>query len=243
MHANPEHVIDLLPAFVLGSLETTEKQQVERHLLECASCRQELLAYQNLVGQIPLAAREFSPPPELKTEILARVEQRRRPRQTAKAATRRPWYTPFLQLTARPVWGVISLILILGLVVSNLLLWQRLQQIQAQRSEHFIQVQLIGAGPAPSAHGLIVISPDGKHGTLVADKLPPLEPSLEYQLWLIHDGQRANGGTFSVKESGYAILYISSPEPLFQYDAFGITIEPAGGSPGPTGEKVLGGNF
>ncbi|RJQ80137.1 MAG: anti-sigma factor [Desulfobacteraceae bacterium] len=32
-----------------------------------------------------------------------------------------------------------------------------------------------------------------------------------------------------------------SPRPLNSYRTFGITIEPRGGSPGPTGSKVLGG--
>jgi anti-sigma-K factor RskA len=59
-------------------------------------------------------------------------------------------------------------------------------------------------------------------------------------LWLIQDGQRTSGGVFSVSDEGYGSLWISSPEPLATYSAFGITIEPAGGSPGPTGDKVLG---
>jgi anti-sigma-K factor RskA len=30
---------------------------------------------------------------------------------------------------------------------------------------------------------------------------------------------------------------------LDAYTDFGVTVEPAGGSPGPTGDKVLGGSF
>jgi anti-sigma-K factor RskA len=32
-------------------------------------------------------------------------------------------------------------------------------------------------------------------------------------------------------------------EPLLKFQAFGITVEPTGGSPGPTGEKVMGGEL
>jgi anti-sigma-K factor RskA len=48
---------------------------------------------------------------------------------------------------------------------------------------------------------------------------------------------------FSVDEEGYANLSIKSEMPLSGYDRFGITIEPFGGSLGPTGDKVLGGDL
>jgi anti-sigma-K factor RskA len=85
-----------------------------------------------------------------------------------------------------------------------------------------------------------VVSLDGEHGTLVVDGLAALGEEQQYQLWLIQDGQRTSGGVFSVSEEGYGSLWISSPEPLSSYSTFGITIEPAGGSPGPSGDKVLG---
>ena len=70
--------------------------------------------------------------------------------------------------------------------------------------------------------------------------LPVLSPEQQYQLWLIVDGQRASGAIFSVNEDGWAKVSVDSERPLAEYGAFGITIEPTGGSPGPTGERVLG---
>jgi anti-sigma-K factor RskA len=101
-------------------------------------------------------------------------------------------------------------------------------------------VALAGTEAAPAATGTIVISGDGEYGTLVVDGLPPLDAARQYQLWLIEDGQRTSGGVFSVSSEGYGAMEIASPEPLSRYSAFGITVEPAGGSPGPTGDKVLG---
>ncbi len=51
---------------------------------------------------------------------------------------------------------------------------------------------------------------------------------------------RTDAGVFSVNEEGYGKLHIDLPKGLSAYTGFGITIEPAGGSPAPTGEKVLG---
>jgi anti-sigma-K factor RskA len=36
------------------------------------------------------------------------------------------------------------------------------------------------------------------------------------------------------------MVQVVAPQPLDTYSALGITIEPAGGSPAPTGPKVLG---
>ena len=95
----------------------------------------------------------------------------------------------------------------------------------------------------PNATGLLIISRDGEHGALVVDGLPDLSEAQEYQLWLIRDGQRTSGGTFFLNKTGYGILWVRSPEPLDSFSGFGITIEPEGGSPDPTGDKVLGGGL
>ncbi|RMF28236.1 MAG: anti-sigma factor, partial [Chloroflexi bacterium] len=143
-----------------------------------------------------------------------------------------------------PLWAPISLLLIVGLALLNLLLWQRLSRLEkmAAGPEMHI-VALVGTEAAPDAHGIVVISGDGEYGSLIVEKLPPLSPEKQYQLWLIQNGQRTSGGVFSVTPEGYGVMEISSPRPLLEYSAFGITIEPAGGSPGPTGAKVLGGSL
>jgi anti-sigma-K factor RskA len=104
-------------------------------------------------------------------------------------------------------------------------------------------VHMNGTQAAPAAQGVIVISADGDHGTLVVDNLPSLQAGKQYQLWLIDDGKRTDGGVFSVDKDGYGSLWVSSPRPLVSYASFGVTIEPQGGSPGPTGQKVLGGGL
>jgi anti-sigma-K factor RskA len=139
-----------------------------------------------------------------------------------------------------PAWGLVSLVLLVVLAVSNLWLWGRLRQLES--TEQFFVIPLAGTDAHPEGSGLIVISSDGKYGTLVVEELPLLDESQQYQLWLIRDGVRTSGGVFSVYGSGYASLHVRSEEPLISFDSFGVTVEPAGGSPGPTGEKVLGGD-
>lgn len=237
-----EHVVDLLAAYALDCLDVDEKIQVDAHISECQQCRAELQTYQDIVEVLPLAMQENTPPSGLKGQILRSARQS----QTRPVAqTRASWWEQlagYLRQTA-PAWGLASLVLILLLGVNNLFLWQRVNQIESHSQAPFMSVTMTGTEASPDASGLLVISRDGEHGTLIVDGLAALDPTSQYQLWLIRDGQRTNGGVFSVDQEGYGSLWISSPRPLASYASFGITVEPAGGSPGPTGEKVLGGDL
>ena len=237
-----EHVYDLLPAFALDCLDETDARLVSEHLEECASCRVDFEAYRDIASELPLAAPEAAPPPGLKARIMKQISSRADLAQGSQPASVWQRLLASLGQVLRPGWGLASLAVILVLGVSNIILWQRANQL-GQVSQDWVQVSLKGTDAAPDASGLLVLNKDGTRGTLVVENLPDLDATHQYQLWLIKDGQRTSGGVFSVKWSGYGSLWVESPEPLNQYTAFGITIEPTGGSPGPTGAKVLGGNF
>jgi anti-sigma-K factor RskA len=119
-------------------------------------------------------------------------------------------------------------------------LWQRLDRSQA---ETLLAIPLAGDAIVEGASGMLIISRDGQNGALVVDSLPTLDADQAYQLWLIKDDHRASGAIFTVDEAGYGGTRVEAPELLFEYSAAGVTIEPAGGSSGPTGERVLFGEF
>lgn len=237
------HVFDLLPAYTLDCLDEEELVRVSEHLAVCAECRAELRSYQAVIDQLALAVPQTVPPTRLKRQLMDRIQPSHL---TSSSQPGSSWWQGWTNLMQRttPVWGLVSLLLILMLAVGNLLLWQRINQAETPTQAQAMRtVTLVGTQAAPGATGLIIISLDGRHGTLVVDDLPRLDPERQYQLWLIQDGQRTNGAVFSVSRDGYGSVWVSSPQPLSSYSAFGITIEPAGGSPGPTGDKVLGGTL
>ena len=102
---------------------------------------------------------------------------------------------------------------------------------------------LAATSDTPQALGTLVIGQNGDYGSLVVDHLPTLDNDHQYQVWLSRNGERISAGLFSVNYEGYASLELQAPLPLILYDTIGITIEPSGGSPGPTGIKVLGGDI
>jgi anti-sigma-K factor RskA len=141
----------------------------------------------------------------------------------------------------RPVWALIGLFLILVFLFSSLWLWQEVSQLEAPAPEIMQTIPLKGTEVAPAASGLIVISLNGEHGTLVVDRLPSIDAAQQYQLWLVQDGQRDSGAVFSINKDGYGSVWVSSPQALSSYSTFEVTIEPTGGSPSLTGAKVLSG--
>lgn len=231
------HVLDLLPAYALGSLDADEADRVQEHLLSCWICRAESSTFQDVAEQLSFAAPAEAPSPGLKDRLLERVQAARPQRSVPAQASRRPWLERLL-----PVWGLVSLCLIIALAAFNLSLWQRLNQLEFFSAPGGMRAIPLSAADATSdATGFIIVSGDGGNGALVVDGLPPLDANRQYQLWLIRDGERTSGAVFSTDEENYGGTRIRVAGSLLEYSAVDITIEPTGGSPQPTGALVLGG--
>ena len=236
------HVAELIPAYVLSCLDSDETLDVTAHLAVCARCRAELGAYQKVMDELYLAVPQAAPPADLKGRLLREVEKKQAPVPAGKSPP--AWYRLRSgQKSSAPAWGFVASLLVLVILgASNLWLSQRIKRLEASTPGDFQVIRLTGTDKAPMAVGILVMNQEGDQGTLVVEDLPGLNETQQYQLWLIRDGQRVSGGVFSVSEDGYGSLVVHSDQSLDQYTAFGITIEPAGGSSGPTGDKVLGGS-
>lgn len=227
-------ILNLIPAYALGCLDEDELVLVSEHLADCGECRAELQSYGPLVDHLALAAPETLPPPALHRRLMSQTQE-----PPAQSLPQKPSRNLWGWVT--PIWVGAGLLIILILATGNLFLWRQINQLA--EPDMLSEVTLNGTQAAPDATGVIVLSLDGEYGTLVVDQLPPLDAEHQYQLWLIDDDQRTSGGVFSVSDEGYGSIEIVSAEPLNSYSAFGISIEPTGGSPGPTGQKVLGGTL
>lgn len=234
---NDLHVFESIPAYVLGSLEEEEARQVAEHLSSCYLCRQELETYQDLADELLLALPAVTPPANLKSRLVRRVQGLDHKRVPESSSLRLP-------TRLVPVGAIAGLVLILLLAISNILLWR-----QARNAEVFTgplgmrAVALQNTETAPEASGIVIISADGKNGVLVVDKLQALSENQEYQVWLERAATETSGGLFAVDEDGYRGLRIVVPGSLLTYSSVRVTIEPKGGSSNPTGPEVLAGSL
>ncbi len=237
MTVNDEHnpLLELLPAYALDALDADELGVIERHLPACPDCQTELASFAAAVDMLPLAAPSVEPAPDLKQRLLSRVsiEAASAPRITA---VRPSLWSQIAQLFAGRPWQPAAVLVIIGVIIAGFWLWR-------QANTPIAEFALTSTEAAPDAVGTLIVERDGRTGTLAVTGLPPLPADQQYQLWLIKDEERTNGGVFSVDDQGDGRLQVSAPVSLAEYAAFGVTIEPAGGSPAPTGPRVLGFNL
>lgn len=259
------HVEDLLDLYALGTLEPDEVESVERHLEACEACRSRAVEAKRVAALLAWAPEPRTPPPHLGATIRRHIEQLAEQEQSKRTSRPPEWGVkpvPATRITAPSSggWGIptpwFRAIAAAGLAVLvllagwNVVLQRRLTMLTAdvatrQQVETVLRtpgarvITLTPQPAAPEARGNLIIDPEGTSAYLVADGLPALPSDKSYQLWLADGDTRFSAGVFRGDPAGEATVFVRSPKPLGDYSGCGITIEPAGGSPGPTGERVL----
>ncbi len=236
----------LLPGYALDALTADERAAVEEHLETCASCRQALAEYQTIGEGLAFVPPPVEPPPALRARLVAQI---------AASPPRQSWTARLRGLLPRmaPAAGAALFLLLAAL---NLVLWRRVEQVtqvqqtlMRQNQEYETALALLGDPEAQVARiqgegveGSLIYDPRGQTAVLTVQGLENLPAGQDYQLWLIRpDDTRLSGGVFDADpETGITLFVVHSPEALDSFVGVGVTIEPAGGSPGPTGPRVLG---
>jgi anti-sigma-K factor RskA len=99
--------------------------------------------------------------------------------------------------------------------------------------------------PQPKAAPIGGVTYNSDRGTLVflASNLDPLQPLKTYELWVIPaDGTPIPAGTFHPDDQGNASVIMPNLPRGVSAKAFGVTVEPDGGSPAPTSAIILSGS-
>lgn len=233
------HVIDQLPAYVLDALGDDETCRVAEHLASCAACQAEFTRLEQVADELPLALRQVAPHPRVKVSLMKAIHARKAQSvQSSQQASRRK-----LNSFWRTWRSAFAIAAILFLIVSNVWLWRQLNDLSGQTGSAFQVLTLANTEYSPNAVGELIIDSKGESGTLLVHNLSELGSTYQYQVWLIRNGKHISAGVFSVNLQGYAQFLIQASDPLNTYDSIGISVEPFGGSPGPTGSKVLSGTI
>jgi len=244
-----EHVTELIPGYLLGCLPEEEIIEIAKHISDCSSCLRELEQLSHVKEQLLEAAPEVAPPPELWDRVRDRIHSELGTDGQPRSGEDRVYGKRNPQKgnrtrKLRRLATVLAAALIVALGTSTTILATKMSRAPAASLPTIPMTAPVGSNwgtdeGAPT--GTIVLSRDGEYGTLVVDNLKPAS-GRQYQLWLIQNGTRISGAVFSVNDEGYANVSVSSVAPLSSYSEFGITAEPIGGSPSPTGVHVLAGS-
>jgi len=237
-----------LAAYALGTLDADEIPALESHLKGCQDCQSELAEYQSVTMGLLGAIPPQPPPPELRYKLVAQLPSHRTRTSSLLAGI-------FGQFSLRQVAAVVVVMILLGLNIFSTVQIRNLQRGQATLAERlsadqtalamlaYPSTQALAVNPdVQNLAGSMLVDPNKRIAVLVLWNLPPLEAGQTYQAWLIDaGGNRTSGGLFtSVEGASYTTVTIRSPLPIGRYKGFGVTVEPSGGSEGPTGPRVLG---
>jgi len=250
-----EQFAEDLALYALGSLEGDAVGSLERHLEECAACRQELARLEGDMALLALTTAGPSPPQRARQRLLKAIG--REPRSLRTVLTRRRWWT------LAPVFA--SLVL----AIFAILLWRenarqrdRMEVLRAdaarnqvtfEEAKHLLalltdpsamHVTLVAVQAKPQPAGKAIYMP--RNGALVfmASNLAPLAPAKTYELWLVpmHGEKPMPAGMFKPDPHGNAMVMMPPMMAGVEARTFTVTIEPEGGSPTPTLPMVLVGS-
>lgn len=232
--------LENIPAHAIGALDADETAALESHLETCASCRTELAEYRALSASLLTATPPRQPSPALRKRL-----------QKNLPAAQRPVRTSFSISFSRLAWGLA----VAALLVLNLASFIQLRQIQNQQaalSDQFENAQAaLAMLSSPNVitfpivgetiTGTLLMDMERNQAVFVAQDLPPLSESQIYQIWLVKpDGGRDSAGLFRPTGGlSYTTQSIRTTQPFSSYVGIGVTVEPAGGSDAPTGERIF----
>lgn len=229
-----------IPAYAIGALDTDEVAALESHLKTCASCQTELAEYRALSDSLLTAV-----PPKQPSAALRKRLQSRLP--SAQKATRPQFNWSFGRL-AVPV----AFVLLLAMNVYSILQMRALQLEQTMLTRQIRTGQTVLSMLSYPTTERLPINAENVVGSLLLDKnrdivalivwnMPPLPENETYQIWLIDpQGDRVSGGIFRPEsDQAYTTHIVFPKQSLSNFAGIGVTVEPAGGSDAPTGERVF----
>jgi anti-sigma-K factor RskA len=204
-------------AYVLGALEPAEAEAFRAHIAECAACRDEVAAFEQITEALPASTGRPEVPRDLRRRVMREV------RATPKTAPVRPARAVRTPARFPLAWG---------------------GALAAGAVAVIVAIVLVSGGSGgtrtiQASVGSAQLRISGGRGDLVVHRLPALPAGRIYEMWV----QRGNaaptptGTLFSTRANGSANVGV--PGSLNGVSRVMVTQEPAGGTLAPTSAPVI----
>jgi anti-sigma factor RsiW len=223
---------DLAGPYALDALTDPERRRFERHLSGCPACADETAGLREATARLALAASR-RPPDRLRGRVLAEIA---RTRQSPPPLARR---LPSPR-TRGPAWLAAAACLVLALTGGGAAWHLHRAAEHAQALNR--QVAAVLTAPdartsTVSARGTVTVVSSRSVGKAVvtASRLPRLPSTRTYQMWWLGPAAPRSAGTLDLTGDARPVVTAG----LGDARRFGVTVEPAGGSPRPTGAPIL----
>jgi hypothetical protein len=245
---------DLLP-YIVSDLSNEQRIEFEEHVNHCSKCFEELYELGHVWESLPLCMDEVEPPADLKAQVfsslipdesnepsLDKLNQQSPVKSSAHKSGRWEQWKRFN-------WGKVAVVLfflIIGVIWNNMQLRGQLSALQYEMSspvkvtESYIMVAANPSIKESLGSAWVLQNGDNKRLVLHMNGLAVTKGEEVYQVWLIHNGQRKNAGTFRVNEAGKGMITYHFTDPKMQFESIGITLEPDPYGDQPRGKKISG---
>ncbi len=267
MNANDHIAVEDLALLALLLLSEEEAGAVRAHMRECTLCTEEFGRVREDLARYALAVEPVVPPVGARDRFaasLGRDETTAAKPVLVESAGSRPRRSIAAHVLTWAGWAAAAaaIVIALGLKENRDSLRAALSTQHAELARYEAREararRIVDALSDPAAVRVTLAVPKAakepearatyqqKSGTLLlqAGNLQPLAPAKVYELWLIpaDGGAPIAAGTFTPDAHGNANLLVPSLPGAIAAKAFGITAEPAGGSPTPTMPILLVGS-
>jgi len=239
----------------LGALEGPKGAALGQHLDGCAACRAHLDDLETTADALAFATPAVSPGPGLRERLLRQASP-------ATLVTPHPRAWRHSRLAGLTAWGLAAaLLLVTNGAWVKVALSQRtaLERQEARIAALEKQVRtpqvpraaaaarviaLKGTAEAPGARGELAYDPASGQAAILLHGLPPPPASKAYQSWLRQGpGVWISVGLLQTDASGEALTIVALPATLAAYDGYWLSLEPASGSPRPSGPRIITAHF
>jgi len=229
----------LIGAYALDALDDAERADFERHLAECATCRDEVGGLRRTV--VRLADAVAAPaPPRVRERVLAQVAVTAQVRDVVTPIRSAPSARPVV----RRVWLVAAAVLAVVSLGAGATAWSqyrsaqdaravadRITQVLADPSARTVQAPVTGGGAAR-----LVVA--GDRAVLAGGSLAALPADRTYQLWVIR-GDRITSAGLGPAGADAAGSWSRPVDGVRRGDLVAVSVEPTGGSAQPTTTPVV----
>lgn len=223
---------DLVGAYAVDSLETSERDLFERHLRGCAGCQRELAESLEMLARVT-AVHSTAPPPELRSSVLDAIAAAPAiPAQDVATVTdlasrrRRPWLVGLASAAA---------VLVIALSAVSLYQYNHIASITAveQQRTQLLTAPDVQVYQAEVEGGRItyLVSREVDRAMVTATDFPDPGTERSWQVWVVKDGIPESGAVLD--DGGTVQVFVDG---VTDGQVLAMTNEPAGGSMQPTGE-------
>jgi anti-sigma-K factor RskA len=231
----------------LHALDPEELAGFEAHVLECATCAAELSEFRETAARLG-AAEAMTPPASLRAAVMARIPMTRQlPPEVGRAAqhlatavgdelaarrTRRP----------RTGWLLAAAIAAIAIVTSVFIISRDgTEPDQAAVLRQCISTASDRQSPAPTGPSVgtaaVTVSRSCGAALIQMKDMPAAPTGSTYQYWAMAGDEARSLGIGEPDSAGAMRDVVAQVEP--EDTSLGVTVEPDGGSAGPTGTPLV----